>query len=142
MIVGSISENKNIEKRVAITPDVVKKYQSLGLGVHLTKNYALHIGITDKEYELEGAKFFNKDEEVISQSDAILQMNIISDENLDKLKQNQIFIGVLNPFLNEKKLQNITSKKVNCFSLDLLPAIHGVTNPSKLEVTLLIHQNL
>ena len=123
MIVGSISENKNIEKRVAITPDVVKKYQSLGLGVYLTKNYALHIGITDKEYELEGAQFFNKDEEVISQSDAILQMNIISDENLDKLKQNQIFIGVLNPFLNEKKLQNITSKKVNCFSLDLLPRI-------------------
>ena len=56
----------------------------------------LHIGITDKEYELEGAKILNKDEEVISQSDAILQMNIISDENLDKLKQNQIFIGVLN----------------------------------------------
>ena len=83
----------------------------------------MHIGITDKEYELEGAQFFNKDEEVISQSDAILQMNIISDENLDKLKQNQIFIGVLNPFLNEKKLQNITSKKVNCFSLDLLPRI-------------------
>ena len=35
---------------------------------------------------------------IISQSDAILQMNIISDENLDKFKQNQIFIGVLNPF--------------------------------------------
>ena len=28
MIVGSISENIKIEKRVAITPDIVKKYSS------------------------------------------------------------------------------------------------------------------
>ena len=30
MIIGSISENRNIDKRVAITPDVVKKYIALG----------------------------------------------------------------------------------------------------------------
>ena len=103
MIIGSISENKNFEKRVAVTPDVIKKYKSLGLEVHLTKNYADHIGITDKEYEIEGATFFNSDEEVISSSNVILQMNILSDENLNKLKEDQIFVGILNPYLNYKK---------------------------------------
>ena len=39
MIIGSISENLDIEQRVAITPDIIKKYKSLGLEVHLTKNY-------------------------------------------------------------------------------------------------------
>ena len=29
-------------------------------------------------------------------------MNIPDDENLNKLKKNQILIGVLNPYLNEK----------------------------------------
>ena len=38
MIVGSISENLNIEKRVAITPDIIKKYTSLGLQVNLSKD--------------------------------------------------------------------------------------------------------
>ena len=123
MIIGSISENKNFEKRVAVTPDVIKKYKSLGLEIHLTKNYAEHIGITDKEYEIEGATFFNTDEEVISNSNVILQMNILSDENLYKLKEDQIFIGILNPYLNKKKLNNIITKKVNCFSLELLPRI-------------------
>ena len=51
MIVGSISENIKIEKRVAITPDIVKKYKSLGLNVYLNKGYALHLGISDKKYE-------------------------------------------------------------------------------------------
>ena len=122
MIIGSISENKNIEKRVAITPDIIKKYKSLGLEVHLSKGYAVHLGINDKEYEQEGAKIFTTDE-VISSSNAILQMNILDDDNLNKLEKNQILIGVLNPYLNEKKLKEITSKNINCFSLELLPRI-------------------
>ena len=44
-------------------------------------------------------------------------MNILNDENLNKLKKNQILIGVLNPYSNEKKLKEITSKNINCFSL-------------------------
>ncbi len=123
MIIGSISEDINFEKRVAITPEITKKYKSLGLEVYLTKDYALHLGINDKQYENEGAKIIQDTDEVISKSNAILQMNILNDESLSKLKDNQIFIGVLNPFMNEKKLKEISSKNVKCFSLDLLPRI-------------------
>ncbi len=123
MIIGSISENISVEKRVAITPEIIKKYKSLGLSVNLTKDYAIHLGISDKEYEIEGARIFKSDEEVISNSNAIIQMNIPNDETLLKLKKDQILIGVLNPFLNEKKLKEITLKKINCFSLELLPRI-------------------
>ena len=122
MIIGSISENINFEKRVAITPDVIKKYKSLGLEVHLSKNYASHLGIDDEEYEDEGANILSNDD-VLSNSDAILQMNIPDDEKLNKLKSNQILIGVLNPYLNTEKLKNIISKKITCFSLELLPRI-------------------
>ena len=59
MKIGSISENINFEKRVAITPDIIKKYKLLGLEVNLSKNYALHLGIKDKEYEEQGAKIIN-----------------------------------------------------------------------------------
>jgi NAD(P) transhydrogenase subunit alpha len=123
MIIGSVSENRKIENRVAITPDIVKKYKLLGLNVHLAKDYASHLGISDKEYELEGANFYKNDEEVISSSNALVQMSILKEENLYKLKQDQILIGVLNPYDNEKKLQEIKSKNIKCFSLELLPRI-------------------
>ncbi len=123
MIIGSISEDINLEKRVAITPDIVKKYNTLGLKVHLVKDYASHLGISDKEYETEGATVLSSFDEVISSSDIILQMNILSDENLNKLKKNQILVGVLNPYLNEKKLLEKKSKNINFFSLELLPRI-------------------
>ena len=122
MIIGSLSENKKIEKRVAITPDVIKKYKQLGLEVYINKDYAIHLGISDNQYEKEGANI-KSDEEIILNSKAILQMNILNDENLKKLKQDQILVGVLNPYLNEKKLKDTQKKNINCFSLELLPRI-------------------
>ncbi len=122
MIIGSISEDKSIEKRVAITPEIVKKYKSIGLDVNLSKDYASHLGINDDEYMAEGASILNT-EEVIDKSNLIAQMGILSDENLKKLKQNQNLIGVLNPYLNQTKLKEITKKNINCFALELLPRI-------------------
>ena len=123
MIIGSISENRSIENRVAITPDVIKKYKSLGLDICLTKGYGEHLGINNKIYEKEGALILSTNQEVIQNSDAIVQMNIPSDEDLKNLKNDQILIGVLNPYVNEKKLKEIKSKNIKCFSLELLPRI-------------------
>ena len=123
MIIGSIPEDINIDKRVAVTPEILKKYKSLGLEVYLTKNYATHLGILDKEYEEEGATLFENEDDVLSKSDAILQMSILNDANLKKLRSKQILIGVLNPYVNEKKLKNLKEQNINCFSLELLPRI-------------------
>ena len=123
MILGSISEDKNQESRVALTPEIIKKYISLGLEVNLIKNYATHMGISDELYKAEGAKFFTSEDEVLSNSNVVAQMSILNDENLKKLKKEQILIGVLNPYLNEKKLKEVKSNGVNCFSLELLPRI-------------------
>ena len=123
MKIGSLSEDIKLEKRVAITPEIIKKYKSLGIEVNLPKNYALHLGIGDEDFKSEGAVILNSNEEVISKSNALLQMNIIGDEYLSKLQKDQILIGVLNPYSNEKKLKDLKSKNINCFSLELLPRI-------------------
>ena len=44
------------------------------------------------------------------------------DENLKKLQENQILVGVLNPFLNNEKLKELTSKNIKCFALEMLLA--------------------
>ena len=40
----SFSENQSVEKRLAITPEISKKYISLGFKVSLPNNYGLHLG--------------------------------------------------------------------------------------------------
>ena len=49
MKIASILENHKIEKRVAITPEIAKKYISLGLEVSLSENYGSHLGIKNED---------------------------------------------------------------------------------------------
>ena len=68
MSVGSIKENISLEKRVAITPESAKNIIALGLNISLEKNYAVHLGVEDNQYENLGVKFFNSPSEVINNS--------------------------------------------------------------------------
>ena len=123
MKIGSILENQNLEKRVSVTPEIVKKYSSLGFEIFLSKNYGNHIGINDEEYTSQGAKILENESDILKNSDLIVQLGLISDEKIPLLRQNQILIGTLNPHLNNEKLQNLTRDKINVFSLELLPRI-------------------
>ena len=123
MIIGSILENRDFEKRVAITPEIVKKYKNLGFEVHLIKDYANHLGINDKIYTESGAKFFNSQNEIIKNSDIIIQHGLLNDEQVTNMKENQILVGSFNYHKNKEKIQKLSSKKINVFSLELLPRI-------------------
>ena len=123
MRIVSILENQKIEKRIAITPDVAKKYIDLGFELSLAENYGEHLGISDKIYKDCGASISKDVKEIIINSDLIVQMGLLSDDNLKLLKQNQNIIGILNPYTNNDKLKNIAKKQINLFSLDLLPRI-------------------
>ncbi len=123
MKIASICEDKNIEKRVSITPEIAKKYLSKGFEVSLSKNYGDHLGFNDKEYESLGVKLSENNKDVINESDIIIQLGLPTDENLSYLKENQILIGVLDPYSNKIKLDELIKKRINMFSLELLPRI-------------------
>ena len=123
MKIASILENQEIEKRIAITPEIAKKYISLGLEVVLSENYGSHLGIEDEEYKELGVSIFNNEEKIISDADIIVQLGLLSDDKNSLLKENQIFIGVLNPYDNKDKIDNLVKKNIKPFSLELLPRI-------------------
>ena len=90
MIVGSIKEDINSEKRVSITPETAKNIMALGLSINLEKDYAIHLGIEDKQYEKNGVKFYSNSKEVINNSKLILKVNCPTDEETKDLKEKTI----------------------------------------------------
>ena len=123
MRIGSVLENQKNEKRVAITPEIIKKYISLGFDVSLPENYAEHLGVKDEEYKQLGVSILKDEKEIIDSSDIIVQLGLLNDDKSSLLKENQIFIGVLNPYDNKDKINNLVKKNINTFSLELLPRI-------------------
>ncbi len=123
MRIGSILENQDIEKRIAITPEVTKKYISLGFEVCLMKNYGSHLGIKDEQFKDTGANILKDETEILNSSDIIVQLGMLSEDKALNIKENQTLVGVLNPYNNKEKLENLAKKKINLFSLELLPRI-------------------
>ncbi|WP_440930815.1 NAD(P) transhydrogenase subunit alpha [Candidatus Pelagibacter sp.] len=123
MKIGSLRENISLEKRVAITPEIAKKFIKDGFEINLQKNYATHLGFEDKEYESLNVNFYDQEEDVIKNSFILAQLNLPKKDVSDKLTENKIIIGLLNPYKNKDDLNILVNKKINCFSLDLLPRI-------------------
>jgi len=122
MRISSLSEDLSIEKRVSLTPEIAKKYISMGFELSLPKNYSLHLGVNDQTFKDLGVNITD-DEELIVSSDLLIQLNLPKDEYLSKMKVNQSLVGVLNPFKNENSLKMLSKKNINLFSLELLPRI-------------------
>ena len=123
MKIGSISENKDFEKRIAITPEIAKKYISLDLEVLLVENYGSHLGYNDDEYKKEGVNIIKDEKEVLDKSDVIVQLALLADDKASLVKENKTLIGILNPYNNKDKIESLAKKNINLFSLELLPRI-------------------
>ena len=123
MRIVSVSENLKIEKRIAITPEIAKKYISLGFEVSLSENYGEHLGYSDNEYKDLGVKISNNENEVIKSADIIVQLGLLSDDKISHIKENQTLVGIFNPYNNKEKIDSLVKKKINVLSLELLPRI-------------------
>jgi NAD(P) transhydrogenase subunit alpha len=123
MKISSILENQKIEKRIAITPEIAKKYISLGFEVSLSENYGSHLGIKDEEYKKLGVSILKDELQIINNTDILAQLTLLDEDKSSLLKENQTLIGVLNPYDNKDKISNLVKKNINIFSLELLPRI-------------------
>ena len=123
MRIASILENQKIEKRIAITPEIAKKYIALGFEISIVEKYGEHLGFKDSDYKELGVEISSNETEALSEADIIIQLGLLSDENLSNLKENQTLVGVFNPYANKEKIENLVKKNINVFSLEMLPRI-------------------
>ena len=123
MHLASLSENKSLEKRLAITPEIAKKYIGMGFKLSLQTNYGTHLGFKDEDFKDLGVNFLDNEKDIINSADIIIQLGLLENKKLSLLKENQTLVGVLNAVSNKEYLETLKLKKINCFSLELLPRI-------------------
>ncbi len=122
-IIGSVKEDLTVEKRIAITPETVKKFIDLNFSVFLEKKYGEHLGISDEEYKNKGASLYNSSKEVLEKSEIILKVNCPLNDEINLIKDKSILIGQFDSLLDKEMLNTLVKKDINIFSLNLLPRI-------------------
>ena len=121
--IGSVKEDLSVEKRVSITPEIVKKFTDLGFSINIEKKYAEHLGIDDEEYKKIGANINFSKEEVFQKSDIILKVNCPSSAEINLIKSKSILIGLFDSNINRDVFDKLIKNGVKIFSLNLLPRI-------------------
>ena len=104
MKIASISENQKFEKRIAITPEIAKKYISLGIEVFLPENYGNHLGFNDEKYKEFGVSILKEENEIIENADVIVQLGLLDNDKISLLKNNQTFFSLPSPRIQFLKM--------------------------------------
>ena len=115
-----VKETTVDEKRVALVPDVAKKFIKDGFDVFLEKDAGHLSKFADKDYSSIGVKIDNN-QESISDADVIFCVRIPEDNIIDKIKSGACLIGLLNPYDNKEKLKHLSNRGINAFSMELIP---------------------
>lgn len=120
MKIGVISADSASEKRVALTPDAVKKLRKLGFEVVIQSGAGQAAYYADELYQAAGADIASSRTEVITQSKIITTVNDLPAEATESLSSGQIVIGMLDPYRNTQ-LDTYAAKGATVFAMELLP---------------------
>ena len=132
MQVGIIKERRLDEKRVAATPDTVKKFIAMGLKVNIEKGAGNTAAITDQEYQEAGANIFDDASRVLENADIVLKVNKPigpKDKDVSKLdevkllKSGSILVSLMEPYKDRGLIDLIAKQNITCFALELIPRI-------------------
>ena len=88
-------ENQSVEKRLAITPEISKKYISLGFKVSLPHNYGLHLGFGNEDYINIGVNLEEDEQKILDNADIIVQLGLLDDKKISSLKRKSNFNWII-----------------------------------------------
>src|SRR6516162_6664085 len=127
MIVGVPRESFPDERRVALVPLVVPNLTKAGFDVVVESGAGTSAGYPDGEYAAKGAKIVESRGDVFRAADIVAQVLCYgSNDKTGKAdvplyRQGQVLVGFLRPLGSIETIQEIASKGVTSFSVELMP---------------------
>jgi len=127
MIVGVPRESFPGERRVALVPAVVPNLTKAGFEVLVEAGAGAGAGYPDAEYLAKGAKIVPSRAEVFGAAEIVVQVLCYgSNDKTGKAdvllyRPGQVLIGFLRPLGSIETIQEIASKGVTSFSVELMP---------------------
>lgn len=111
------------ERRVAATPDTVKKLVALGCEVRVEKGAGNEASYTDEMYKKAGASLTATAAEACKGVDVVAAVRAPSADEITLIPKGALLIGILSPHNNQKLLDGLATAGVNAFAMELMPRI-------------------
>jgi NAD(P) transhydrogenase subunit alpha len=127
------------ERRVALVPLVVPTLVKAGFEVVVESSAGLEAGYPDSQYTEKAARIVKERPALFEQADIVLQVlcygsnDVTGKDDLPLLHRDQLLIGFLRPFGSREVVEQIASRGVTAFSVELIPRTTRAQNMDALS---------
>ncbi|MCJ9427947.1 Re/Si-specific NAD(P)(+) transhydrogenase subunit alpha [Kordiimonas marina] len=123
MKLAVLREGRDAEKRVAATPETVKKLKGLGFEVSVETCAGALAHIPDSAYTGAGAIIDPDLETTLKDADVILSVQGLEAADAAKAKKGAALIAILNPFQERGRIKAYADAGLMAFAMEFVPRI-------------------
>ena len=127
MKIAIAKEKLDAEKRVAASPETVKKLIALGAEVSVVAGAGVAAAMTDEAYRTAGAQVVSEDE-VYKNADVVLRVRHPGADEVSKMKKGAVMIGILSPYQEKDLLKAYAAQGVTAMAMEFVPRITRAQN--------------
>ena len=121
--IAVLKERKIPEKRVALTPDVVKSFSKAGFTVTIEAGAGVASGFYDSSYTAAGATIVDDITRLLSDADILCKVNAPTVDELVLMKDESVVISFLYAYTIPEAIEVCIAKKISSFAMDAVPRI-------------------
>lgn len=118
MVLGILKEQNF--RRVSLAPSAIKKLSAMGIKATLEKGAGINSGFADNIYTDNGFSVSSR-EDILKNSDIVLSIEPISDDEISKIKKGALYISMFAPYQNAEVQGKLSAFPINVVSMDMIP---------------------
>nr|WP_297458175.1 Re/Si-specific NAD(P)(+) transhydrogenase subunit alpha [uncultured Halomonas sp.] len=135
MKIGAPKERAPGEARVALTPESAQQIQKLGHECFIESGAGAAAGFGDAAYREAGVSVIDGAEALWNEADIVIKVREPSEEEADRLRQDQTLISFFWPAQNEAMLERCKDKGASVIAMDMVPRISRAQKMDALSST-------
>jgi NAD(P) transhydrogenase subunit alpha len=118
MRVGVPKERAAGERRVALVPELAGRLAANGFEVLVERGAGEAASFPDEAYEAAGARVVD---DVYGEADAVAKVQKPSEEEVARLRKDQVLIGFLQPLTDPEGIARLAGRGVTAFAMESIP---------------------
>ena len=121
MKIAILKETKAYERRVSVTPDVVKSLLKAGFECDVESGAGENSSLLDKDYENAGAHIVPNTKTLLSNADIVLKVSALTIDEVALMREGATSISFLYAYTQPELVKALCQKKISAFSMDAVP---------------------
>jgi H+-translocating NAD(P) transhydrogenase subunit alpha len=123
MRIGIPKERRPQERRVAASPDTVKRLVGMGHEVVIETGAGTGAAFPDAAYTAVGGQIAGDERAALSAADIVLKVQRPEPEEIGVMKRGAVLVGMLSPLQNPAEVKAYAAAGLTAFAMELVPRI-------------------